>query len=102
MKGTWHAFILSWFPTGGIPIDGGSDRQKGPLDRGSDRPIFEKGPLDRGSDRPILNRSIGPLFNEKGPIDRGSDRPIIDRGSDRPIIEKKNATYSTVYVLQTQ
>ena len=25
-----------------------------PIDRGSDRPIFEKGPLDRGSDRPIF------------------------------------------------
>ena len=61
-----------------------SSSERGPIDRGSDRPIIEKGPIDRGADRPII---------EKGPVDRGSDSPIIekgpiDRGSDRPIIEK--------------
>ena len=45
----------------GNPFSEGSKYGEIPIDRGSDRPIFEKGPLDRGSDRPIF---------EKGPLDR--------------------------------
>ena len=51
MQYNFQGFIIMYtLPKGGIPIDRGSDRpifEKGHLDRGSDRPIFEKGPLDR-------------------------------------------------------
>ena len=74
------------------PIDRGSDRpiiEKVPLDRGSDRPIIEKGPLDRGSDRPII---------EKGPLDRGSYRPMSDRsilpGSIGPFSYRPRVQYN--------